>query len=171
MRRVKVYGKGGKGRYLPLTTTAAVALEIYLRYGRPYLVRRAQSVEGVQPSQPDEVYLSARGLPLTRQWIWRIVKNRNKDAYPHSLRHSCATHMVEHGAELEDVQELLDHADVTTTMIYAPVNRQQKKDAHRKYHPRGSRKSDPADRPAEKPAKPTRRRKGIAKKSDTETSQ
>ena len=103
--RVLVRGKGDKERIVPLGRTALKSLETYLREGRPHLARISTKPKTV-PSRQDatRLFLSLRGMPLTRQWVWHLVKMANKDASPHKLRHSCATHMVEHGADLRSVQ-------------------------------------------------------------------
>jgi integrase/recombinase XerD len=85
------------------------------------------------------LFLSLRGMSLTRQWVWHIVKNSNSTASPHRLRHSCATHMVEHGADLRSVQLLLGHADISTTQVYTHLALGRLKEVHRKHHPRATR--------------------------------
>lgn len=126
--RAQVRGKGDKERIVPLGARACEALDQYLRHGRPQLARGA-----VQRS----LFLSARGKPLTTQVIWSIVKMRNGAASPHRLRHSCATHMVERGADLRSVQLLLGHADIATTQVYTHVALARLKEVHRMHHPRG----------------------------------
>ena len=84
------------------------------------------------------MFLSLRGMPLTRQWIWRLVKLADSSASPHKLRHSCATHMVEHGADLRSVQLLLGHADISTTQVYTHLALGRLKAVHRKHHPRAT---------------------------------
>ncbi len=127
-QRAQVRGKGDKERVVPLGDAACAALETYLQRGRPSLVRR-----GLQRA----VFLSVRGRPLTTQVVWSIVKAANADASPHMLRHSCATHMVEHGADLRSVQTILGHADIATTQIYTHVALNRLKEVHRLHHPRG----------------------------------
>jgi integrase/recombinase XerD len=85
------------------------------------------------------MFLSLRGMPLTRQWVWHLVKLANGKASPHTLRHSCATHMVEHGADLRSVQLLLGHADISTTQVYTHLALGRLKTVLREHHPRGTR--------------------------------
>ena len=125
-----VRGKGDKERIVPLGQPAIQALTEYLQHGRVRLLRK---------SNVRQVFLSQRGRPLTRQTIWSIVKHVNHRASPHMLRHSCATHMVEHGADLRTVQTLLGHADISTTEIYTHLALGRLKAVHREHHPRGSR--------------------------------
>jgi integrase/recombinase XerD len=136
--RVLVRGKGDKERIVPLGRTAVGALEIYLREGRPHLAR-ISTKRKTAPVRQDatRLFLSLRGMPLTRQWVWHLVKMGNKDASPHRLRHSCATHMVEHGADLRSVQMLLGHADISTTQVYTHLALGRLKAVHREHHPRG----------------------------------
>jgi len=84
------------------------------------------------------MFLSLRGMPLTRQWVWHLVKASNKSASPHRLRHSCATHMVEHGADLRSVQMILGHADISTTQVYTHLALGRLKAVHRQHHPRAA---------------------------------
>jgi integrase/recombinase XerD len=91
------------------------------------------------------MFLSLRGMPLTRQWIWHLVKAAGKGASPHRLRHSCATHMVEHGADLRSVQILLGHADISTTQVYTHLALGRLKAVHRQHHPRGGAKPQPEE--------------------------
>ena len=139
--RVQVRGKGDKERIVPLGRTALEALEIYLRQGRPHLAR-ISSARKSDAARPDAgcLFLSLRGMPLTRQWIWHLVKMANHDASPHRLRHSCATHMVEHGADLRSVQLLLGHADISTTQVYTHLALGRLKAVHRLHHPRATRR-------------------------------
>lgn len=129
--RAQVRGKGDKERIVPLGCSAVEALERYLKIGRPGLVRG-----GVQRA----LFLSVRGNALTRQWVWEMVRSTNRHASPHKLRHSCATHMVEHGADLRSVQTLLGHADIATTQVYTHVALGHLKQVHREHHPRGRRR-------------------------------
>ncbi|MGA8673396.1 MAG: site-specific tyrosine recombinase [Terracidiphilus sp.] len=136
--RVQVRGKGDKERIVPLGRTALEALEEYLREGRPHLARISsrRKSRGTLPEAAG-LFLSLRGMPLTRQWIWHMVKAADKTASPHRLRHSCATHMVEHGADLRSVQLLLGHADISTTQVYTHLALGRLKAVHRGHHPRG----------------------------------
>ena len=134
--RVQVRGKGDKERIVPLGVKAIEALERYLSLGRPSLVKRGVIARGL--------FLSVRGKPLTRQWVWEMVRAVSPvggtKASPHKLRHSCATHMVEHGADLRSVQTLLGHADIATTQVYTHVALGHLKSVHRAHHPRGKRR-------------------------------
>jgi integrase/recombinase XerD len=134
--RAQVRGKGDKERIVPLGDRAIAALERYLAMGRPGLTR-----SGVQRA----LFLSVRGNALTRQWIWEMVRAVAKmggaKASPHTLRHSCATHMVEHGADLRSVQTILGHADIATTQVYTHVALGHLKQVHRAHHPRGKRRA------------------------------
>jgi integrase/recombinase XerD len=143
--RVQVRGKGDKERIVPLGRAAIEALESYLREGRPHLARisTAHKTNGTNGTKQDSsrLFLSLRGMPLTRQWIWHLVKSSNGHASPHRLRHSCATHMVEHGADLRSVQLLLGHADISTTQVYTHLALGRLKAVHRQHHPRANGKS------------------------------
>jgi integrase/recombinase XerD len=137
--RAQVRGKGDKERIVPLGRKAVEALEDYLKRGRPALARgRMQRA----------LFLSVRGKALTRQWVWEMVRaasgssdGRGHKASPHMLRHSCATHMVEHGADLRSVQRLLGHADIATTQVYTHVAMEHLKRVHREHHPRGKKRA------------------------------
>ena len=139
--RVQVRGKGDKERIVPLGQAAVEALETYLREGRPHLARICTTRKnGVVRGDGTRLFLSLRGMPLTRQWIWHLVTTSNGDASPHKLRHSCATHMVEHGADLRSVQLLLGHADISTTQVYTHLALGRLKAVHRMHHPRATRR-------------------------------
>ncbi len=138
---VRVRGKGDKERIVPLGRAALLALEQYLREGRPHLARISSARRGKTRSaapKPERawLFLSLRGMPLTRQWAWKLVKTADGAASPHTLRHSCATHMVEHGADLRSVQTLLGHADISTTQVYTHLALGRLKEVYRTYHPR-----------------------------------
>lgn len=135
-QRAQVLGKGDKERIVPLGTTACEALQEYLSRGRPLL-----AAKGLQRA----LFLSVRGRPLTTQVVWTIVKSTNSQASPHRLRHSCATHMVEHGADLRSVQIMLGHADIATTQVYTHLALGRLKEVHRLHHPRGRRRMEPVE--------------------------
>ena len=129
--RVLVRGKGDKERIVPLGALCVKALEEYLERARPSLARKARGV--------NQLFLSTRGKPLSREWIWQLVKSSDSQASPHKLRHSCATHMVEHGADLRTVQTFLGHADIATTQVYTHLALGRLKAVHRMHHPRAKR--------------------------------
>ena len=152
--RVHVLGKGDKERIVPLGRSAIIALEEYLREGRPHL-ERISSAHKSRVARPDSerrgrawLFLSLRGMPLTRQWIWSLVKSSNHATSPHGLRHSCATHMVEHGADLRSVQLMLGHADISTTQVYTHLALGRLKAVHRQHHPRAALRTTAAKEPA-----------------------
>jgi len=122
-----VRGKGDKERIVPLGRSAVLALEKYIHQGRPLLAKRPNETA---------LFLTAQGSPLTRQWVWRRVKQSSSTASPHKFRHSCATHMVEHGADLRTVQTVLGHADIATTQVYTHVALTRLKAVYRDHHPR-----------------------------------
>jgi integrase/recombinase XerD len=131
---VRVFGKGGKERLVPIGRTVIGAVSVYLHQLRPELDR------GVSGGR---VLLNARGRPLSRVGAWGIVKRAasragiRKRVTPHTLRHSFATHLLEGGADLRAVQEMLGHADLSTTQIYTHVDREYLRSVHKQYHPRG----------------------------------
>jgi integrase/recombinase XerD len=130
---VRVFGKGSKERLVPIGRTAIGALAIYTRELRPSLERGAG--KGV-------LFLNAKGEPLSRMGAWKILRKYvqrsgiTKAVSPHTLRHSFATHLLEGGADLRAVQEMLGHADISTTQIYTHVDREYLRQVHRRYHPR-----------------------------------
>jgi len=132
-RTLRVTGKGNKMRLVPVGRKACEAVTTYLSTERPNLVKhRTRS----------EIFLSSRGTKLTTARIWQIVKARARPSglevniYPHLLRHSFATHLLSNGADLRIIQELLGHADISTTQVYTHVDQQRLKAMHRKFHPR-----------------------------------
>jgi integrase/recombinase XerD len=138
--RAQVRGKGDKERIVPLGRSAVEALEKYLSLGRPGLVRAGNTLQRA-------MFLSVRGNALTRQWVWEMVRgSTTAKASPHMLRHSCATHMVEHGADLRSVQTLLGHADIATTQVYTHVALGHLKRVHREHHPRGKKRQAAGNR-------------------------
>jgi integrase/recombinase XerD len=134
---LRVRGKGDKERLVPLTDAAATLLRRWLEHGRPALAARG----GVRAG--DTMFLSRTGRPLDRVRIWQIVRGAARRAgvraacSPHSLRHSLATHLVEGGADLRVVQEILGHASLATTQVYTHVDRARLRSTHRRFHPRG----------------------------------
>jgi integrase/recombinase XerD len=132
--RILVRGKGDKERIVPLGRPALDALEAYIKEGRLHLARMGARARS---SDASRLFLSLRGMPMTRQAVWLLVKSVNRAASPHTLRHSCATHMVEHGADLRSVQLMLGHADISTTQVYTHLALGRLKAVHRRHHPRG----------------------------------
>lgn len=128
-----VYGKGAKERLVPVGKAALRALDVYLRELRPQLARTGHR---------NAIFLNARGLPLSRMGVWKILRKHvraagiRKRVKPHTLRHSFATHLLEGGADLAAVQEMLGHADISTTQIYTHVDREYLRVEYRKFHPR-----------------------------------
>ena len=130
---VRVFGKGSKERLVPIGRRAIGALASYVRELRP----RLEHGEG-----RGALFLNVRGQPLTRMGAWKILRKYveragiEKHVSPHTLRHSFATHLLEGGADLRAVQEMLGHADISTTQIYTHVDREYLRSVHRQYHPR-----------------------------------
>ena len=133
---VRVVGKGGKERIVPIAGMAAHALDAYLRHGRPYL-RPKSSARGVDTSA---VFVNARGARLSRQGVFGIVRAYGERVglpmHPHTLRHSFATHLLEGGADLRALQEMLGHADISTTQVYTHVDRRHIREEYLSTHPR-----------------------------------
>lgn len=131
---VRIFGKGSRERLVPIGRSAVSAVSIYLRELRP----RLEKGEG-----KGTLFLNARGKPLTRMGAWSVLRQCveragiEKHVSPHTLRHSFATHLLEGGADLRAVQEMLGHADISTTQVYTHVNREYLRSVHRQFHPRG----------------------------------
>ena len=131
---IRVTGKGNKTRMIPVGAPAASALKSYIESARPELVK---------PRTGAEIFLSVRGKKLTPQRIWQLIKQYAARAgldinvFPHLLRHSFATHLLGGGADLRIIQELLGHADISTTQIYTHVEKSGLKAVLKKFHPRG----------------------------------
>jgi Site-specific recombinase XerD len=130
---INVIGKGNKERVVPVGRKATEALNRYLQGGRPKLVTRRS---------PANVFLTSRGTPFAAVTLWKRIKDRvrragiERNITPHMLRHSFATHLLEHGADLRVIQELLGHANISTTEIYTHVTGNRLRDIHRRFHPR-----------------------------------
>lgn len=131
---VRIFGKGGKERLVPIGRSVIGAASVYLHQMRPELDRGKSK---------NKVLLNARGEPLSRVGAWGIVRRATQRAgitkrvTPHTLRHSFATHLLEGGADLRAVQEMLGHADLSTTQIYTHVDREYLRSIHKQFHPRG----------------------------------
>jgi len=132
-----VIGKGNKERVVPVGRKAVEAIQHYIEAGRPKLVT---------PKTPANLFLNRRGLPFAASTLWTRIKRRLKRAEigrnitPHVLRHSFATHLLENGADLRVIQELLGHANISTTEVYTHVTTSRLRDIHRQFHPRHERK-------------------------------
>lgn len=131
---IRVTGKGNKTRLTPVGIAARESLASYVEHARPELVK---------PRTSSHIFLSRNGTKLTTARVWQIVKERAALAglnpakvHPHLLRHSFATHLLNNGADLRVIQEMLGHADISTTQIYTHVDQKRLKDVHRRFHPR-----------------------------------
>jgi integrase/recombinase XerD len=139
---VRVLGKGAKERIVPIGGAADRALRAYLAGGRPELAGQGARAR----SAGDALFLNARGARLTRQGCWGIVRDAGRRAglgdrvHPHVLRHSCATHLVDHGADIRVVQEVLGHASVSTTQVYTLVSAARLRAVYDAAHPRSRRR-------------------------------
>ena len=133
---IRVMGKGGKERLVPIAGAAHKAVSDYLEHGRPYLRAKKASTK----QDPVAVFLNVRGGRLTRQAVFGIVRTYGERAgmrlHPHTLRHSFATHMLQGGAELRALQEMLGHADISTTQVYTHVDRAHVREEYLTTHPR-----------------------------------
>lgn len=131
---VRVIGKGSKERLVPFGEQAKEKLVHYLETARPFILKNRRS---------NYLFVTARGGSMTRLRFWQIIRKAatvagiQKDISPHILRHSFATHLLSHGADLRAVQMMLGHADISTTQIYTHVDQDRLKSIHKKFHPRG----------------------------------
>ena len=132
---IRVFGKGSKERLVPIGSSAIYWIGEYLKLSRPLLEKKSKS--------ENYLFLNIRGTKLSRMGVWKIVSRYVKEAkidkevHPHTFRHSFATHLLEGGADLRAVQEMLGHADISTTQIYTHIDRDFIKQVHRDFHPRG----------------------------------
>lgn len=132
---IRVFGKGSKERLIPIGSSAIKWVGEYLKKSRPLLMKKFKS--------ENNLFLNSRGSKLSRMGVWKIIDRYvkeagiEKDVHPHTFRHSFATHLLEGGADLRAVQEMLGHADISTTQIYTHVDRDYIKQVHKQYHPRG----------------------------------
>ncbi len=131
---IRVYGKGKKERLIPIGEYATMALKIYIENHRSFLIKKERS---------DYLFLNNHGKMITRQGVFKMFKQLAKEMKiqvnfsPHTLRHSFATHLLNHGADLRSIQELLGHSDISTTQIYTHVTSEKMKEDYQKYHPHG----------------------------------
>jgi integrase/recombinase XerD len=132
---IRVLGKGSKERLIPIGSSAIHWVNEYLKKSRPLLVKKIKS--------ENYLFLNSRGTKISRMGIWKIVDRYvkeaeiKKDVHPHTFRHSFATHLLEGGADLRAVQEMLGHVDISTTQIYTHIDRDYIKQIHKQFHPRG----------------------------------
>jgi integrase/recombinase XerD len=140
-RVVRLFGKGAKERLVPFGRAAAAAMDQWLAEGRPHLEPDRWARRGDQ----EAVFLNTRGARLTRQSAWAVVRRYGEATgladrlSPHVLRHSCATHLLDHGADLRIVQEMLGHASISTTQVYTKVSQERLWQVYRQAHPRSGR--------------------------------
>lgn len=132
---IRVLGKGSKQRIVPVGSSAVKWIKEYVLKSRPLLEQRIRS--------KNYIFLNLRGTKLSRMGVWKIVERYTKEAgikkevHPHTFRHSFATHLLEGGADLRSVQEMLGHSDISTTQIYTHIDREYIKQVHKDFHPRG----------------------------------
>ena len=127
-------GKGSKERIVPMGEKAARLIRLYMSKSRPVIIGSRAS---------EFLFISKKGSLLNRKSVWRLIKgycartDLTKNITPHTLRHSFATHLLENGADLRSVQELLGHMDISTTQVYTHLARKQMQEIHKKFHPKG----------------------------------
>ena len=143
---VTTLGKGSKERVVPLGEEANQKVKRYIGWAREQLLQRRTRLrgEGGEMSEPEEkIFLNRNGVPISRVGFWKVLKGYalragiQSDVSPHILRHSFATHLVSHGADLRSVQMMLGHADISTTQIYTHVTQERLKVMIKEHHPRG----------------------------------
>lgn len=140
-RVVRLFGKGSKERIVPFGRVAAAAMDEWLTEGREHL----EPVRWARRGDQEAVFLNTRGARLTRQAAWAVVRRYGEVVgvadrlSPHVLRHSCATHLLDHGADLRIVQEMLGHASISTTQVYTKVSQERLWAVYRQAHPRAGR--------------------------------
>lgn len=132
---IRVHGKGDKERFVPIGLSAIAMIKKYILESRMLLEKKGKS--------QNYLFLNSRGTKISRMGIWKIIREYvvsagiYKDVHPHTFRHTFATHLLEGGADLRAVQEMLGHADISTTQIYTHIDRDFIKQEHKMYHPRG----------------------------------
>ncbi|MCC5889142.1 MAG: site-specific tyrosine recombinase XerD [Alkalibacterium sp.] len=135
MKLIQVVGKGNKERLIPIGELGTYWLDYYMNHARPHLLNKSEKDTTV-------IFLNSRGRPLSRQGVWKKLKQLSREAgiqssiTPHTLRHSFATHLLENGADLRVVQELLGHSNISTTQIYTHITKHRLKDVYSQFHPR-----------------------------------
>lgn len=140
-RVVRLFGKGAKERVVPFGRTAAAAMDEWLQQGREHL----EPLRWARRGDQEAVFLNTRGARLSRQAAWAVVRKYgdrtglSDQLSPHVLRHSCATHLLDHGADLRIVQEMLGHASISTTQVYTKVSQERLWQVYRQAHPRAER--------------------------------
>lgn len=141
---IRCRGKGSKERIVPLGEPAISAIEDYLSKARPRILQTNAEQKTVDK---DALFLNSKGTKISRQGVWLILKRKTKakgmdSTYPHVMRHSFATHLLDHGADLRVVQEMLGHADISTTQIYTHLSQRKLRDVFKKSHPRAVKGED-----------------------------
>ena len=141
-RLVRLFGKGAKERIVPVGRSAVAAMEQWLHGGRPALEPAIWKTRDDQMA----IFLNTRGARLSRQAAWAVVRKYGEATgladrlSPHVLRHSCATHLLDHGADLRIVQEMLGHASISTTQVYTKVSQERLWAVYRQAHPRAEKR-------------------------------
>ncbi len=132
---IRCMGKGSKERIIPVGKVAADWVDEYIDKTRRLILEKTETASG-------ELFLNKKGKKFSRVWLWKIITRRvaeaglRKEITPHTIRHSFATHLLTHGADLRSVQEMLGHSSISTTQIYTHIDRSRLREVHKKYHPR-----------------------------------